>query len=295
MTIYYPDIYNGQKGLRIQPGTVAVCAKASEGTYYHDPSYADFASQAAGVGAVFFAYHFLVGGNADQQADYCHAIVGNTPVMIDCEDTSTRPGLPDCLEFAAELRARGGTCSLLYLPHWYWQDHLGSPSLSPLVPAKLSLVSSAYTAYSDTGPGWTPYGGLAPAIWQYTDQQPYGGMQIDFNAFRGTAAQLAALVSGTGGAPPLTGVVEASPTLNVRSGPGPDHPVVGTVPYGGSVGISCWTQGAPVTATWQDGSTWTTDVWDRLAENINGGAGYVSDAWINTGGDTSKQISSCAS
>jgi surface antigen len=95
----------------------------------------------------------------------------------------------------------------------------------------------------------------------------------------------------TGGG--LTGKVEASPTLNVRSGPGPDHPVVGTVPYGGSVGISCWTRGAPVTATWQDGSTWTTDVWDRLAESINGGAGYVSDAWINTGGDTSKQTSSC--
>jgi hypothetical protein len=91
----------------------------------------------------------------------------------------------------------------------------------------------------------------------------------------------------------LTGKVEASPTLNVRSGPGPDHPVVGTVPYGDVVGIGFWARGASVTATWQDGSTWTTDVWDRLAENINGGPGYVSDAWINTGGDTSKQASSC--
>lgn len=86
-----------------------------------------------------------------------------------------------------------------------------------------------------------------------------------------------------------------SHTLNVRSGPGPDHPVVGTIPHGGSVGISCWTRGAPVTATWQDGRTRTTDVWDRLAENINGGGGYVSGPWVDTGGDTSKQISSCAS
>jgi hypothetical protein len=89
----------------------------------------------------------------------------------------------------------------------------------------------------------------------------------------------------------LTGKVEASPTLNVRSGPGPDHPVAGTVRYGDVVGISCWTRGAPVTATWQDGSTWTTDVWDRLDQG--GATGYVSDAWINTGGDTSKQASSC--
>src|SRR5262249_47217844 len=91
----------------------------------------------------------------------------------------------------------------------------------------------------------------------------------------------------------LTGKVEASPTLNVRSGPGPDHPVVGTVPYGDVVGIGCWARGASVTATWQDGSTWTTDVWDRLAQNVNGSPGYVSDAWINTGGDTSKQAPSC--
>ena len=91
----------------------------------------------------------------------------------------------------------------------------------------------------------------------------------------------------------LTGVVEASPTLNVRSGPGTDHPVVGTIRYGDQVGISCWTKGAQVTATWQDGSTWTTEVWDRLDQNFGGAAGYVSDAWINTGGDTSKQASSC--
>jgi hypothetical protein len=88
----------------------------------------------------------------------------------------------------------------------------------------------------------------------------------------------------------LTGKVEASPTLNVRSGPGPDHPVAGAVRYGDVVGISCWTRGAPVTATWQDGSTWTTDVWDRLDQG--GATGYVSDAWINTGGDTAKQASS---
>jgi len=49
-----------------------------------------------------------------------------------------------------------------------------------------------------------------------------------------------------------------------------------------------------VTAPWQDGRTWTTDVWDRLAGNINGGPGYVSDAWAGTGGDTSRQIPSCA-
>ncbi len=95
---------------------------------------------------------------------------------------------------------------------------------------------------------------------------------------------------GSGG---LTGTVQASPTLNVRSGPGTGHPVIGTVAYGQSVTISCWTKGTPVTATWQDGSTWTTDTWDRLEQQVGGTTGYVSDAWINTGGDSSKQAPAC--
>jgi hypothetical protein len=197
MTVFYPDVSHYQAGLTITPGTVALCAKASEGTTYSDPSYAGFRAQAAAQGTFFFAYHWLHHGNVDAQAAHCHSIAGRTPVMIDCEDTNDKPTVADCVAFAARTRALGGVCTLVYLPRWYWSQHLGGPSLVPLVTARLSLVSSDYTAYSDSGPGWAAYGGVAPAIWQFSDSQPYGGQAVDFNAFRGTAAQLRALVTGS--------------------------------------------------------------------------------------------------
>lgn len=39
MTIFFPDISSYEAGLTIQPGTVAVIAKATEGTYYRDAQY----------------------------------------------------------------------------------------------------------------------------------------------------------------------------------------------------------------------------------------------------------------
>lgn len=197
MTIRYPDVSHHQAGLKIQPGTAALCAKASEGTTFRDPSYTDFRAQAAARGAFFFGYHWLHHGSIDAQAAFCHGIVGGTPVMVDCEDTGDVPTVADCLAFAAGLRARGGACTLAYLPRWYWQGHLKSPSLTPLAAHGLSLVSSTYTTYNDTGPGWAPYGGVTPAIWQFSDSYPYGGRAVDMNAYRGTAAQLRALVSGS--------------------------------------------------------------------------------------------------
>lgn len=196
MTIFYPDVSHHQTGLTIQPETPAVCAKATEGTSVTDPAYSGFKSQAAAQGAFFFAYHWLHRGNTDAQADHCRSIAGTTPVMIDCEDTSDVPTVSDCAAFANALRSRGGVCTLAYLPHWYWQDHLGSPGLQPLAAAGLSLVSSNYTTYSDTGPGWEGYGGLSPVIWQYSDSHPYGDRTVDFNAYRGTSVQLRALVTG---------------------------------------------------------------------------------------------------
>ena len=64
----------------------------------------------------------------------------------------------------------------------------------------MAIVASGYPGgYSDTDPDWQPYGGVAPLIWQYTDKQPYGGQHVDFNAYRGTVPQLAALINGSSG------------------------------------------------------------------------------------------------
>jgi glycosyl hydrolase family 25 len=201
MTIFFPDISSYEAGLIVQPGTVAVIAKATEGTYYRDAQYANFKAQAAHVGAVFSAYHFLKAGNGAGQADYCHALVGSTPVMLDVETEGTsKPTVQDCLDFINRLRALGGSVWGAYFPQWYWQQVGGN-----LASLGVAVVASNYTAYSDTGPGWAPYGGVTPALWQYTDKQPYGGQTMDFNAYKGTVQQLAALINGTTTPTPSTG------------------------------------------------------------------------------------------
>jgi uncharacterized protein YraI len=96
----------------------------------------------------------------------------------------------------------------------------------------------------------------------------------------------------------ITGTVEAGLGLNVHSG-SPTGTVVDTMPGGSKVTIYCWTTGPTVTATW-GGSTWTTNIWDTVDGYttpsgqtyafVGGTRVYASDAWINTGGDTSKLI-----
>lgn len=191
MTIFYPDISSFQAGLHLTPGTAAVFAKASEGSFWQDSTYYTFRAQAQQIGAVFGSYHYLHAGSWDTQAANAMAMTGGAPLMIDVEQDSG--GVADIIGFANAYRARGGVVNLVYLPHWYW-NQIGSPSLTPLLSAGLHLVSSNYAAYSDTGPGWDAYGGVYPSAWQYSDNLPYAGTHVDFNAFKGTIEQFSALI-----------------------------------------------------------------------------------------------------
>jgi glycosyl hydrolase family 25/putative peptidoglycan binding protein len=202
MTIYYPDISAYQAGVNLS-GVSAVCIKATEGTGWLSSDYGPALARAKVAGAYAFAYHFLHAGNTAAQATWCHSHTGATPLMIDAEPTTgSSPSIPDITGFTDAYRKLGGVVHLVYLPRWWWQQ-LGSPPLTLLASRSLHLVSSDYTPYSDTGPGWSPYGGMTPAIWQYTDAQNLNGQSCDFNAYRdGTLAELKALISGSSPPPP---------------------------------------------------------------------------------------------
>jgi len=196
MTVRYPDVSGFQAGLSLA-GAALVVAKATEGGTFTDASYAGFRAQAGRLGVPFAAYHWINGTAAATQAAHAFAVIGSgTPVMWDAEATGATVG--QILAVTAAYRRLGGRATLCYLPHWWWQQ-IGSPDLRPLAAAGLALVSSNYPAagYSDTGPGWAAYGGLTPAIWQYTDTALFNGRRVDFNAYRGTQAQLLALVGLT--------------------------------------------------------------------------------------------------
>lgn len=195
MTLFYPDISSYEAGLRIQPGTVAVVAKATEGTYYVDSFYDDFKSQAANVGAIFSGYHFLVtGSSAAAQAQAYYNKAGSTPCMLDVETTgSSKPSVDLVVAFMEALKGLGGRVWGVYFPQWYWGEVGGD--LSRVTALGAVIVASSYRAYDDNAwPG--SYGGATPTVWQYTNAQSYGGQSVDFNAFKGTAAQLAAIING---------------------------------------------------------------------------------------------------
>lgn len=196
-TLFFPDISAFQAGISLA-GATAVAIKATEGAGWTSSDYAPAIGRARMAGAFAMAYHFLHAGTPAAQAAHAHTVAGRTPLMLDAEPTgSSRPGMGDITGFIDAYRRLGGTCNLVYLPRWYW-GQIGSPSLGPLAARKCALWSSAYTGYTDDphGTGWMPYGGLTPAIWQYTDARPFNGHRTDFNAYQGTLVQLKTLAGG---------------------------------------------------------------------------------------------------
>jgi hypothetical protein len=187
VTVKFPDVSHYQQGLRLD-GAAACIAKATQGRTFKDPAFSGFRTQARALGIPFAGYHWVTDVDIGDQAALAYQVLRDTPCMWDAEaDGATVPRL---LELTGRLRELGGNPTLVYLPRWWWANHLGRPDLRPLERTGLALISSHYTRYSDDGPGWAPYGGVTPTIWQYTNAAPFNGQRVDFNAFRGSAEQL---------------------------------------------------------------------------------------------------------
>jgi lysozyme len=244
MTLHFPDVYSGQAGIPFTGAPVAI-VKATQGAGYTNPDFTPAKARAASAGAYLCGYHFLEAGNGAAQAAHCHAVAGSVPLMLDMEeDGVSRPGVPDAAAFIDAYRKLGGTCFLLYLPHWYWQK-LGSPSLAPLISRGMLLVSSNYTAYSDDGPGWAAYGGMTPAVWQYSSTATFNGWHpVDMNAFKGSVAEFRSLAT-TGKKAPVT---PPSPPPAAPSYPVPAHLSQTVQPIGVHFG---WEPGAPLSPHWR--------------------------------------------
>lgn len=221
MTIFFPDISSFSSGVSLH-GCPVVIVKATEGTGYVNPDYSNARFRAKQAGTYLAAYHFLQQGNGSGQAAHCHSVVGNNiPLMLDVEQealgtTVSNPTVSDAANFIKTYRSLGGICYLLYLPRWYWSGVLGSPSLQPLIDLGMLVVSSAYTSYTDNGPGWQPYGGMVPLVWQYTSSASLNGRSpVDFNAFKGTAMEFASYaMTGAGlGKEPLLREGDTGPAV----------------------------------------------------------------------------------
>jgi hypothetical protein len=226
-TIFGPDISSYEAGLDLSrlADAAFVIAKVTEGTYYTDTDFPGWRAQAARISKPLVWYHFLSGEDATAQAKHTAAAVGSTslPGMLDCEpEGSFKPSLAQIIAYVKAAHAVGLNLRLVYLPHWYWQQ-MGSPDLSELAALGVHLVSSAYPGGSGTAAqlypgdgaaGWKSYGGMTPLLYQFTDKASDGGQQVDFNAFRGSLAELIAVLNGTtpssGGTDMANNVIPAS-------------------------------------------------------------------------------------
>lgn len=212
MAILGPDIssYQGDVNVATLPDPF-VLLKCTEGTYYTDSDYSRWLGQGKSSGKLVVAYHFVRSDEpAAAQAAWMaqHIIDKTVPVMLDVEtEGSSHPGLPFVMQVADAMASSGLRVKLVYLPKWYWQQ-IGSPDLQPLVQRGIGLVSSSYPSHGgqdpavgyaasggDKGPGWASYGGVTPVLWQFTDSGLRQGL-LDFNAFRGTITDMAALLVG---------------------------------------------------------------------------------------------------
>lgn len=197
MTIHFPDVSHHNGTLRLT-GALAIIAKATQGEGYRDPTFEWYENRARTLDVPFVAYHWVDTDPIADQAANARVVAGNTPLMWDAEAEGVTVSRLVALTNA--LRAVGGNPRLVYLPHWWW-ERIGSPDLRPLAAAGLALVSSNYPTdgYTENGPGWTPYGGLTPTIWQYTSTGRLPGTVGalgDMNAYRGTIAELRAFLNG---------------------------------------------------------------------------------------------------
>lgn len=184
-------------------GVAFVILKATEGSGFTDSRFAANLTNARQSGLLVAAYHYQrASASAAAQVAHIERVVPkNVPVIPDVEADSG--GVALVRDVVARLRGVGYRVPMLYLPRWYWQQ-IGSPSLGGLPP----LWSSRYP---DNLPGtipdewadvpahyWEGYGGLPVAVLQFTSSASVAGRQpIDANAYRGTRAQLAALLNGS--------------------------------------------------------------------------------------------------
>ncbi|GHG97534.1 glycoside hydrolase family 25 protein [Amycolatopsis roodepoortensis] len=176
--------------------------KAGEGSSFVDPDFASNLVEARAAGQLVGAYWYQRGNvsAAAHVAKIKQVVPKDVPVILDVEHGSG--GIALTREIIRLLNGDGYRTPLLYIPRWYWQQ-IGSPSLVGLPPLWSSrypdnVVGTLADEWADVPPHyWNGYGGLGVLLLQFTSSARIAGYQpLDASAFRGTRAQLAAVLGG---------------------------------------------------------------------------------------------------
>ncbi len=184
-------------------GYAFAMVKATEGTYYESPTFAEQYDGSYGVGLVRGSYHFAIPDDSDgaTQADYFvdrgggWTADGQTlPGVLDIEwnpyDADACYGLSRTemtawvRDFAERYLDRTGRYPMIYTAASWWSQCANSTEFG----ADLPLWVAHYGVYSPNIPvGWPGYD-----FWQYTSEGSVSGVSgnCDVNTFRGTWREL---------------------------------------------------------------------------------------------------------
>lgn len=136
-------------------------------------------------------------------------------LQLDCErwngDAATQPGLADIKAGCDYLkRAMPKLTPVVYASAGQYGNSLnglGYPLWNARYPSSMAGAASAIYAHvgGDSGSGWTSYSGQIPVLWQFTSSATIAGQTTcDANAYRGTLADLVALVAPGWAVPDMT-------------------------------------------------------------------------------------------
>ena len=178
-------------------GVTAVIGKATQGSTYIDPNYAQNSKAATSAGLMWGAYHFGVNGDGAAQADHLLGVTGSCPetlLVLDFEPNGGREAtmtLDQARAFVRRIHDRTGRWPGLYSGSLL-KDALGDHRDADLAQCWLWLAQYGPIAKVPANwPVWT--------LWQYTQNGVVDGVTgpVDRNRFNGGAAGLRRLWGGT--------------------------------------------------------------------------------------------------
>ena len=249
-------------------GVTFAFMKATEGSYYTDPTLKTNWAGAQKQGIYRGAYHFARPsvGSAAAQARYFVGKVGSfkgagvLPPVLDLEATGGLSGsqlkswVATWLQTTEQLTGR---TPMVYVSPYFWIDHVQNSAAFTHYPLWIAHYTTGSPKVPGGWPTWT--------FWQRTSKGSVSGIggTVDMNRFNGSSAQLAKIANATGGStnPPPTG-----PTL----------------PTGAATTIGA--TASTVTPTIGQKVPFTGDL--RTASPVNGVAGRTVSLWSRAVGAT---------
>ncbi|KAA2260170.1 hypothetical protein F0L68_20540 [Solihabitans fulvus] len=178
--------------------------KATEGTGYTNPYFAQQYNGAYDVGMIRGAYHFALpdqtGGatQADYFVDNGGGWSGDGQTLPPALDIEYNPYGATCYglsqwsmvqwikDFSDEVQARTGRWPTIYTANNWWSQCTGNSG-------DFSSTNPLWVASYSSGPGTLPYAWGVYTFWQYADSGAFPG---DQNVFNGAMDRLQALANG---------------------------------------------------------------------------------------------------